>query len=96
MYILLALIAAGALGIALHFALPHRSERGVVLVPGTAVAVAAAVYALLTWLQWGEGNVWLWAVTLGAAVIVAALLSLVVSGRRARRDAAERARLGIA
>ncbi|WP_119697236.1 hypothetical protein [Microbacterium halotolerans] len=96
MYILLALITAAAFGIGLHFLLPHRSDRGVVLTPGVAVATAAAAYALLTWLQWGEGNVWLWLVTFAAAIIASITVTVVVGVRRARFDAAERERLGIA
>lgn len=96
MYIVLALIIAAALGIVLHFALPHRADRGVILTPGVAVAVAAAAYALLTWLQWGEGNVWLWIVTLAAAVVASGAVTVIVGARRARHDAAERRRLRIA
>lgn len=96
MYIVLALIAAAVLGIAAHFAAPHRQERGVILVPGVSVAVAAVVYAALTWLGWGEGNVWLWVATLGAAVVVSVVVALLVGIARSRHDAAERRRLGIA
>lgn len=96
MYILLALIGAAMLGIALHFALPYRADRGVVLTPGISVAVVAAAYALLTWLRWGEGNVWLWVVSLAAAVIASSAVTLVLGFRRARRDAAERERLRLA
>jgi len=96
MYIVLALIAAAVLGIALHFSLPHRADRGVILTPGISVAAAAAVYALLTWLQWGEANLWLWVVTLIAAGAVSAVATIVIGSRRTSRDAAERKRLGIA
>lgn len=96
MYILLALIAAAVLGIAVHFSVPRRSERGVILTPALCVATAAVVYSALTWLQWGEGNVWLWVVTLGAAVAVSVAVTAAVGIARARRDAAERERLRIA
>ncbi|WP_105565396.1 hypothetical protein [Microbacterium halophytorum] len=96
MYILLALIAAAAIGIGLHFLLPHRDERGAVLTPGVAVAVAAAAYSGLTWAQWGEGNVWLWVVTLVASAAAAAAVTFVLASRRTRHDAEERRRAGIA
>ncbi len=96
MYILLAMIAACALGIALHFLLPHRGLRGVVLTPGVTVLTAAAVYALLTWLQWGEANVWLWVVSLGASLVVSGALTVALGAVRARSDDAERRRAGLA
>ncbi|WP_261164402.1 hypothetical protein [Microbacterium sp. Marseille-Q6965] len=96
MYILLALIAAAGLGIALHYALPQRDTRGVVLTPGVAALAAAVVYAVLTWLGWGEDNVWQWVATLGAAVVVAVVVTVVLGTLRARRDEAERRRLRIA
>ncbi|OCG75566.1 hypothetical protein [Microbacterium sediminis] len=86
MYILLALVAAIALGIALHYALPHRATRGVVLTPGVAALTAAAVYAALTWAGWGEGNLWLWLVTLAAAIVVATAVTVLLGLTRARRD----------
>lgn len=86
MYILLALVAAVGLGIALHFALPHRATRGVVLTPGIAALTAAAVYAGLTWLGWGEGNIWQWVVTLAAAIVVATAITVVLGATRTRRD----------
>lgn len=96
MYILLALIGAVALGIALHFMLPHRSTRGVILTPAVAAAAAAAAYAILTWIGWGEGNVWQWVVTLAAAVVAATGVTVALGITRSRHDAAERERLKIA
>jgi len=96
MYILLALVAAIALGIALHYALPHRATRGVILTPGVAALVAAAVYAALTWLGWGEGNVWLWLVTLASAIVVPAVLTLILGAVRSRRDRDAQRRLRLA
>lgn len=96
MYILLALIAAAAIGVGLHFLLPHRGERGALLTPGAAVATAAAVYSALTWAQWGEDNIWLWGATLVACAAAAAAVTVFVGARRTRRDAEARRRAGIA
>jgi uncharacterized membrane protein len=96
MYILLALIGAIALGIGLHYALPHRETRGIVLTPGVAALVAAAVYAALTWIGWGEANPWQWVATLAAAIVVSAAVAVSLGIARTRRDDAERRRLRIA
>lgn len=96
MYILLAMIAACVLGIALHFSLPHRDLRGVILTPGLTVLASAACYAILTWLQWGEANIWLWVVSLAAPLVLSGVITVVVGSLRARSDDAERRRAGLA
>lgn len=96
MYILLALIGAAALGIALHYALPHRGTRGVILTPGIAALVAAAVYAALTWLGWGEANIWLWVWTFAGSLVISAVVTVALGIARTRHDDAERRRLKIA
>ncbi|MFD5224969.1 hypothetical protein ACFWHT_05025 [Microbacterium sp. NPDC058342] len=95
MYILLALIAACALGVALHFALPHRELRGVALTPAIATAVAAAVYTILQWAGVGEGSFWLWLASVGGGLLLAAIATLTMSTLRVRHDAAARQALGI-
>ncbi|VXC04850.1 conserved membrane hypothetical protein [Microbacterium sp. 8M] len=95
MYILLALIAACALGVIVHFALPHRPVRGVALVPAIATAVAAASYTLGQWAGLPESNVWLWLIALGGAVVVSAVAGVVVTRVRVRHDSARRTALGI-
>jgi len=96
MYILLALIGAVALGLGMHYALPHRATRGVLLAPAVAAATAAAAYALLTWIGWGEDNVWQWVVTLLASVVVSAAVTLALGIARSRHDAEEARRLKLA
>ncbi|GGD72620.1 hypothetical protein [Microbacterium murale] len=95
MYILLALISACALGIAVHFVLPHRSLRGVVVVPAIAAAVAAVVYTLMQWSGIGEDNGWVWLASIGGAVIVSALVGYVLTVMRHRADAEQKVALGI-
>lgn len=95
MYILLALIAACALGIAVHFLIGGRELRGVALAPAIATAVSAIAYTGLQWAGVGEDSFWLWlASTLGAAAI-AALATAAITGVRRRSDAEARAALGI-
>lgn len=95
MYIALALIAACALGIAVHFLLPDRSLRGVVLAPAIATAVAAVVYTLLQWVGLGEDNVWLWLASVGGAVVASAAAGYAITSSRRRSDAEEKVALGI-
>lgn len=95
MYILLALIAACALGVALHFLMPHRELRGVAVTPAIATAVAAATYTILQWTGVGEGNGWLWLASIGGGVLLAALATATISAQRRHHDAAARSALGI-
>ncbi|MES2866525.1 MULTISPECIES: hypothetical protein [Microbacterium] len=95
MYILLALIAACALGIAVHFVLPHRSLRGVAVVPAIAAAVAAVVYTLMQWSGIGEDNGWLWLASIGGAVVISAVVGFAVTATRHRADAEKKVALGI-
>lgn len=96
MYILLALIASAVIGVAIHYALPHRGLRGVALLPATATAAAAALYAALTWSGLGEANVWQWIVTIVGSGVFSAVLGVVLGRTRAAHDEAERAAAGIA
>lgn len=95
MYILLALIGACVLGIAAHYMIDGRDLRGVALTPAIATAVAAIVYTALQWAGLGEGNVWLWLASIlgGAAVAVAATITIVAVRRRS--DAEKITALGI-
>jgi len=95
MYILLALIAACALGVALHYLLPRRDLRGVAVTPAITTAAAAAIYTLLQWSGVGESSVWLWAASIGGGILIAVLATLALSAQRTRHDAAEKQALGI-
>lgn len=95
MYILLAVVAACALGIGLHYLLPHRSLRGVAVTPGIATAVAAAVYTLMQWAGVGQDSMWLWLASIVGGLAVAAAATIVLSAARLRSDAVTTASLGI-
>ncbi|MBO3662327.1 hypothetical protein [Microbacterium stercoris] len=96
MYILLALIAAISIGIGIHYLVPRRATRGVVLAPAISGAAAAVVYAICTWSGLGEASPWTWLST----IVVSALLSWAgteaISRHRAHHDAAEAKAAGIA
>ncbi len=95
MYILLALIAACALGIGVHYLLPHRDLRGVVVVPAIATAASAIIYTVMQWAGVGEGSGWLWLAAIVGALLLAAIAGFALTASRRRSDAAGRAALGI-
>ena len=95
MYILLALIAACALGIGVHYLLPHRALRGVAVVPAISTAVAAVVYTLMQWSGIGEGNGWLWLASIGGAAAISAAAGYAITALRHRSDAEKKVALGI-
>ncbi len=93
MLIVLALVAAVAIGMALHFALPLRSTRGVALGPLLDAATAAVIYTSLTWLGLTESNPWLWVASILIPAVVTGVVLAVVSRARAAHDERERIRL---
>jgi len=95
MYILLALIAACALGIGIHFLLPQRALRGVAVVPAVATAASAIVYTGMQWAGVGEDSIWLWLASILGAVVVATAVGYGVTAARRTADAAKRSALGI-
>ena len=95
MYILLALIAACALGIAVHFVVGGRELRGVALTPAAATATAAVVYTSMQWAGVGEDSVWLWLASILGGVVVSAVVAVAVTSVRRRSDAEAKAALGI-
>lgn len=95
MYILLALIAACALGAAVHFLVGGRELRGAALVPAVSTAVAAAAYAIGQWAGLGEGGALLWLLSIGGGVVVSLIVALAVTSGRRAADARYRASLGL-
>lgn len=96
MYILLALIAAVAIGLGVHFALAGRERRGIALAPSIAGAASAVAYGVCTWAGLGEANVWTWVTSLVAAAVLSWTGTDAISRIRAARDAAAEKRLGLA
>ncbi|MBN6190272.1 MULTISPECIES: hypothetical protein [Microbacterium] len=95
MYILLALIAACALGIAVHYVVGGRELRGVALAPAVATATAALLYTVLQWAGVGEDSPWLWLASILGSVVVSAAVAVGVTALRRRSDAETKAALGI-
>jgi len=93
--ILIAFIIGAVIGLAVHFQLPHRSTRGVVLGPIVGALSAGLAWLILTWAGVGIDTPWPWlaALIVPAAVTYPTLILLTRS--RVARDARERARLRI-
>ena len=96
MEIALALVIAAALGIGVHFLLPHRRNRGAFVAPLIAAAVGAVAWTALTWADLGADNPWIWVTAVIAPIVVSAALTLGLSLSRVRGDHRERERLGLA
>jgi anti-sigma factor RsiW len=96
MYILLALIAACAFGIIVHYLMiPHHDLRGTAVAPAVATATAGAVYAIGQWAGLSESSPRLWLLSLGAAAALSVAVTLVLTLVRVRGDGERRAALGI-
>ncbi|WP_424936597.1 MULTISPECIES: hypothetical protein [Bacteria] len=95
MYILLAIIAACALGIAVHFLVPSRGLRGLAVAPAVSTAVAAVAYTIGQWSGLGENSLWLWLLAIGGGVAASVAATVTLTAMRRRSDAAQRAALGI-
>lgn len=96
MYILLAFIAACAIGIGLHFWLPRRDLRGAAVTPAICTVAAGVVYTVLQWIGMTESNPLLWLSSIGGGLAIGVVATIVITQSRARRDAERAAELGIA
>ena len=95
MLILLPLVIAVATGIGMHYGSPNRHSRGVALAPAIATAVAAIVWAAMTWMGVAEDNPWIWLASILGPIVVTYPTTLWLARPRAGHDAAESARLGL-
>ena len=82
-------IGAG-LGLLLRYILPGRTVYGVMLLPAVAAAATAAVWVGMLWMGIAFDNPWIWVAALGASVLAAAAVALLVSSRRIASDARQR------
>jgi hypothetical protein len=85
--LLFVLVIAAAIGGLLRYVLPGRHSYGLLLLPASAVVVAAIVWEGLTWLGWKYDGGWIWVVGLGSAVLASIAVWLLAWQGRARRDA---------
>ncbi|MDR6691241.1 putative membrane protein YeaQ/YmgE (transglycosylase-associated protein family) [Microbacterium sp. 1154] len=95
MQILLGLIIGAVIGLAVHFALPHRHLRGVVLAPLAGAAAAGIVWTALTWMGLGADSPILWIAAVLAPTLTTVVLVSLLTRSRVARDHADRVRLGV-
>jgi len=93
MQILLGILIGAVVGLVVHFALPGRNGRGMVVAPIVGAAVAAVVWAGLTWLGFGIDAPWIWLAAIVIPAVVTVPVVLALAAARRRTEAAERARL---
>ena len=86
MELLFVILGAVLLGLIPRYLLPGRDTYGSALLPAVSAAVAAIVWAALTWLGWAFDGGWIWWVSLGAGVLAAIAVPPMISPRRKRRD----------
>ena len=96
MQILLGIIVGAAIGAGLHFALPHRGVRGVVVGPMIGAAAGAIAWTVLTWAGLGVDSLWMWLAALVVPAVVTTPVLILLGRARVRADDRERARLGLA
>ena len=95
MQILLGLIIGAVVGLAAHFALPHRDLRGAALAPLAGAAASGIAWTVLTWAGFASDSPVPWIVAVLAPAATTLVLVTVLSRIRRRGDAALRARAGI-
>ena len=86
MELLFAILGGVVIAGGLRYAFPHRHSYGVLLLPAVGGAVAAAVWAALTWAGWTFDGGWIWVVSLILPGIAAVLVALLLSKRRVAAD----------
>jgi uncharacterized membrane protein YeaQ/YmgE (transglycosylase-associated protein family) len=90
--ILLGLIFGAVVGLAVHYALPHRDQRGALLAPLAGSAASGVSWAVLTWADLGAGTPVPWIVAIVAPAVTTLILVPVLARTRQRSDAAYRGR----
>jgi hypothetical protein len=86
MELLFVTLGGAILGLGFRYVLPGRETHGVLLLPAIGAAVAAAVWAVLTWAGWKFDGGWIWVISLVAAGVVPALVAILLSRGRVRSD----------
>ncbi|MEZ5190902.1 MAG: hypothetical protein R2717_08760 [Schumannella sp.] len=86
MELLFVTVIAAALGALVRYIVPGRRSYGMLLLPGIAAVVAAALWVGLLWLGWTFDGGWIWIVSLGAAIVAAVVGALLLVRVRAQSD----------
>lgn len=95
MFVLIAVVVAGCVGLAAHYLLPHRDRRGVAVAPLAGAVAAGVIYTALQWVGLAESSIWLWLASLGVGILVAIFGTMALTRLRMTRDAARAEALGL-
>lgn len=88
MELLFVVMIAAAIGIVPRYLLPGRERYGSALLPALSAAMAAIVWAALTWVGWTFDGGWIWWVSFAAGAIASLVAALILAPRRVRSDTA--------
>ena len=88
MELLFAALGGLIIGLIVRYSLPGRDRMGAIIIPGTAMAVAAVLWEILTWLRMPYNGGWIWVITLGVTAIASVLFDLWLTRRRIKNDEA--------
>ncbi|MEO7122799.1 MAG: hypothetical protein ABI400_06715 [Lacisediminihabitans sp.] len=86
MELLFAILGGIVIAGGLRYVLPHRHSYGVLLLPALGGAVAAAVWAALTWAGWKFDGGWIWVASLALSAVAALIVAFFLGSLRNRAD----------
>lgn len=88
MELLFVVILAASFSLGVRYLFDARYTFGSAMFPAIGAAVASAVWAGLTWLQWPFDGGWIWVASLLAGPVVCLAIGAVLPKRRQKADAA--------
>lgn len=87
MELLFVVLLAASLSLGVRYIFRDRYTFGSAVFPAVGGAVASAVWAGLTWLDWSFDGGWIWVVSLVAGPIVCLAIGFLLPKRRVKADA---------
>lgn len=88
MELLFVVLLSASFSLGVRYIFRQRYTFGSAMFPAIGAAVASAVWAGLTWLQWPFDGGWIWVVSLLAGPIVCLAIGFFLPRRRQNADAA--------
>lgn len=88
MELLFVALVGTLVGAVSRYTVPGRGSHGAMLLPAVGTAVAAAVWAALTWAGWRFDGGWIWVVSIVLAAAASVAVAILLPARRRDADAA--------